>query len=153
MAEFLSPAWISELDDAARASDDLVRFDGPLVLEQIVQCGSARPDVRYQIRIERGRACVVDVGGADDDQRADDQQADIVLLTDVATARALHTGARRTQDALAAGALKIRGNPDVLVRHRELLGVLDRAFATARARTTFAALTVDETGSDSTGEQ
>ncbi|HEX9506374.1 MAG TPA: SCP2 sterol-binding domain-containing protein [Acidimicrobiia bacterium] len=146
MAEFLSPAWISELDDAARASDDLVRFDGPLVLEQIVQCGSARPDVRYQIRIERGRARVVDVGG-------DDERADIVLLTDVATARALHTGARRTQDALAAGALKIRGNPDVLVRHRELLGVLDRAFATARARTTFAALTVDETGSDSTGEQ
>ena len=148
MAEFLSPAWISELDDAARASDDLVRFDGPLVLEQIVQCGSARPDVRYQIRIERGRARVVDVSGGDDHERAD-----IVLLTDVATARALHTGARRTQDALAAGALKIRGNPDVLVRHRELLGVLDRAFATARARTTFAALTVDETGSDSTGEQ
>ena len=143
VAEFLSPAWIAELDDAARACDDFPPLVGPLVMEQVIR-SSASGDVRYQIRIEAGRARVV----ADGEDRAD-----IVLVTDLATAYALHTGVLRAQDALAAGALKVRGNPDVLVRYRELLGVLDSVFAVVREHTIFSADAVGAPGGASSSEQ
>lgn len=143
MAEFLSPAWIGELDDAARACTDLPDLGGRFVMEQVVRI-PGRDDVRYQIRVEGNGARVVIDG---------EQPPDIVLLTDVATAVGLHTGALRAQDALAAGVLKVRGNPDILVRHREVLGVLERAFAGAREHTTFVVSAAATAGGDSTPEQ
>ena len=142
MAEFLSAAWIAELDVAARGCTDLPAFAGRLVVEQVVH--SARGDMRYQIRIDDGGARVT----ADGDDRAD-----IVLLTDTTTALALHTGAWRAQNALASGTFKVRGNPDVLVRHREALSGLDRAFAGVRERTTFAPDLPPVRGEDATDEQ
>ena len=131
MAEFLSAAWIDELDVAARTATELVA-DPPFVVEQVVRETGA-DDVRYRVRIGPDGASVRT------DATADAADApDLVLVTDRATARELHEGSLRAQDALAQGALKVRGRPEVLGRRAEILARLDAAFATVRAGTTFA---------------
>jgi hypothetical protein len=129
MAEFLSASWIAELDDAARAADGLTVADGALVVEQVVR-GRSSGDVRYQVRIGPDGARVVTGAGGGVD-------ADLVLLTDYPTARALHEGRVRAQDALATGLLKVQGRPEVLAKRAHLLARLDVAFAPVRAGTTF----------------
>ena len=125
MAEFLSAAWIAELDAAARGAADLV-VDAPLVVEQVVDAG-AGVTVRYQVRIGPAGASVSGDTGA---------PADVVLVTDRATAWAMHGGRLRAQDAFARGALKVRGRPELLAGRAELFARLDRAFAPVRAGTT-----------------
>lgn len=127
MAEFLSAAWIAELDHAARAADGLALADGELVIEQVVR-GRPGGDVRYRVRLGPDGARVATTAGGG---------ADLTLLTDAATARSLHEGRVRAQDALATGALKVQGRPEVLARRADLLARLDVAFAPVRARTTF----------------
>ena len=129
MAEFLSASWIAELDAAARAAEGIIVDDGTLVIEQVVR-GIASGEVRYQVRIGPGGARVVAGAG-------DDLDADLVLLTDYPTARALHEGRVRAQDALATGLLKVQGRPEVLAKRADLLARLDAAFAPVRAGTTF----------------
>jgi hypothetical protein len=131
MAEFLSAAWIAELDAAARTATGLVA-DPPVVIEQVVR-DSGADDVRYRVRIGPAGASVAS-STADDAVDA----PDLVLVTDRATARELHEGRLRAQDALARGALKVRGRPEVLGRRAGILARLDAAFATVRADTTFA---------------
>jgi hypothetical protein len=142
MAEFLSASWIAELDDAARAADGLTVADGELVVEQVVR-GLASGDVRYQVRVGPGGTRVIGQAGVGQagvgqagvgDAGAD---ADVVLLTDYPTARALHEGRVRAQDALATGLLKVQGRPEVLAKRADLLARLDVAFAPVRAGTTF----------------
>jgi len=125
MAEFLSPAWIAELDTAARAADDLVA-DAPIVVEQVVDDG-AGVTVRYQVRIGPAGAVVSGDPGP---------PADVVLVTDRATAWAMHEGQLRAQDAFALGRLKVRGRPELLAGRADLFARLDRAFAPVRAGTT-----------------
>lgn len=127
VAEFLSAAWIVELDAAARAATD-VALDGSLVIEQVVRDAGGR-EVRYQVGVGPHGATVA--AGAPD-------PADLTLVTDPVTARALHEGGLRAQDALASGALKVRGRPEALAGRTDLLAHLDRAFTPVRARTTFA---------------
>jgi hypothetical protein len=131
MAEFLSAAWIAELDTAAGAVPELVA-DPPFVVEQVVR-DPGEGEVRYRVRIGPDGASVraeatVDAG----------DEADLVLVTDRATARELHDGTLRAQDALARGALKVRGRPEALGRRADLLARLEVAFAPVRAGTTFA---------------
>jgi len=126
MAEFLSVAWITELDTAARA---LPPGDGPperLVVEQ--QVGGPRGVAIDQFHVSASEVRVV--AGAP-------TGADVVLATDLATASALHQGTVRAQDALAAGRLKVRGRPDVLGACAPRLAQLDAALAEVRAGTTF----------------
>ena len=49
---------------------------------------------------------------------------------------ALHQGTLRAQDAFARGALKVRGRPELLAAHGELLAALERVLARLRAETT-----------------
>lgn len=129
MAEFLSPSWIAELDAAARGADGLRVTDGDLIVEQVVR-GRPDGDVCYQMRIGPDGTRVVSRG-------VDAPDADLVLLTDYPTARALHEGRVRAQDALAAGLLKVQGRPEVFAKRADLLARLDDAFAPVRAVTTF----------------
>ena len=128
MAEFLSAAWVAELDAAARAAADLVA-DPPFVVDQVVLDPGAG-EVRYRVRIGPDGASV---------QVATDPSdpPDLVLVTDRETAGELHRGRLRAQDALAGGSLKVRGRPEVLAGRAELLGRLDAVFAPVRAGTTF----------------
>ena len=126
MAEFLSVAWITELDGAARA---LAPGDGPLerlVVEQ--QVAGPRGVATYQFHVSAAEVRVM--AGAP-------TGADVVLATDLATAVALHRGTVRAQDALAGGRLKVRGRPDVLGACAARLAQLDAALAGVRAATTF----------------
>jgi len=128
MAEFLSAAWIAELDAAARAAADVVA-DPPFVVEQVVRDTGAG-EVRYRVRVGPEGASVHVAS-----ERSD--PSDLTLVTDRETAGELHRGRLRAQDALARGSLKVRGRPEVLAGRAELLARLDAVFAQVRAGTTF----------------
>jgi hypothetical protein len=121
--EFLSDAWIARLDDAARAADGLTA-DPPFRVATLVRGtdGARGHEVRFT-----AQGASVTAPSAD---------ADVVLVTDPATAWALHRGTLRAQDAFARGVLKVRGRPELLAAHGELLVALERALAPVRADTT-----------------
>jgi hypothetical protein len=129
VARFLSAEWITELDRAAARSsrlvDDLAGVT--LVVERRVQ-GGPLGDVAYVTRIEDGRVRFV-AGPADD--------ADLVLLSDYATARALARGELNAQQAFAAGRLKVRGRLDTLVAHARTLAAVGAGLEDVRATTSF----------------
>ena len=124
MAAFLSRAWVTALDAAARAADDLTT-DRPFVVETLV----LGPDGEsgYQVHFGPEGASVTGSG---------DGVADVVLVTDPDTAWALHEGTLRAQDAFADGALKLRGRPELLTARTDLLATLEQALAPVRAQTT-----------------
>ena len=128
MVEFLSDAWIAQLDAAARAAGGLAT-DPPLTVETLVRGPDG--DTGYRVRFTADGATVTGLvtgpgAGA----------ADVALVTDAATAWALHQGALRAQDAFARGALKVRGRPELLADHADLLAALERAWAPVRVETT-----------------
>jgi len=121
---FLSDAWIAQIDDAARAASDLAA-DPPFTVETLVH--GADGDTGYQVRFGADGATVTARGAG---------PADVVLVTDRATAWALHRGEVRAQEAFARGVLKVRGRPELLAAQGDLLAALDRALAPVRAGTT-----------------
>jgi hypothetical protein len=137
MAEFLSAAWVAALDAAARAAPDL-GTDLPFVAETVVEVPRAADGVGagagdgtkdragYQVHFGPDGASVTAPGAA---------PADVVLVTDVATAWELHQGTLRAQDAFARGLLKVRGRPETLAGRADLLAALERALAAVRADT------------------
>ena len=131
MVEFLSDAWIARLDAAARAADDLAT-DPPFVVATLVR--SARGDTGHRVCFDPEGATVTGLASGPGGDGADG--ADVVLVTDPDTAWALHQGALRAQDAFARGALKLRGRPELLAAHADLLAALERALAPVRAETT-----------------
>jgi hypothetical protein len=133
VADFLSETWVAELDRALRESPGLAS-DAPLVIEQVVR-DAGRADHRYQVRFTPDGASVVH--GARD-------AADVVVVTDVATAWAIHQGTRRAQDAFARGELKVRGQPELLSQRTDLFARVAAASASLRATTT----PPDRTGTD-----
>jgi hypothetical protein len=128
VVEFLSDAWIAQIDAAARAADEL-RADPPFSVGTVVH--GADGDTGYEVRFGVDGASVTSLVTA-----PGVGAPDVVLLTDPATAWALHQGALRAQDAFARGALKLRGRPELLAAHADLLATLERALAPARAGTT-----------------
>ena len=123
VVEFLSDAWIARLDAAARAADDLA-VDPPFTVATVV--GAPQGEQGYRVRFGPDGASVTGSGHG----------ADVALLTDPTTAWALHEGSLRAQDAFARGLLKLRGRPELLAAHGELLAALERALAPVRADTT-----------------
>ena len=125
--EFLSDAWIARLDAAARAADDLA-VDPPFTVATVVD--TPHGNRGYQVRFGTEGAAVT---GSGHDADAD---GDVALVTDPTTAWALHEGSLRAQDAFARGLLKVRGRPELLATHGELLAALERALAPVRSETT-----------------
>jgi hypothetical protein len=127
MAEFLSDAWIARLDRAARAADGL-EADPPFTVATLVRGRDG----------ERGyRVCfAVDGASVTGPGHPHVAEADVELVTDPATAWALHLGTLRAQDAFAAGLMKVRGRAELLAAHGDLLVALERALAPVRAETT-----------------
>ena len=136
MVEFLSVAWIARLDAAARAANDLAA-DPCFAVETLVH--GATGDTGYQVRFGPDGATITGLVTG-----PGVSVADVVLVTDSETAWALHEGALRAQDAFARGALKVRGRPELLAAHADLLAALERALAPVRAETTPPGTTVPD---------
>lgn len=124
MAEFLSDAWIADLDAAARTvSPDA---DLQLVIQEVV-LGDGGPDAAYVIRIADGRVTVT-TGRTDD--------ADLTLTQDRATASEIARGELSAQVAFMAGRLRAGGDLRAVMERSSALAALGDVFASVRAATT-----------------
>jgi putative sterol carrier protein len=125
VVEFLTDAWVAELDAAARA----VRLpaDLSIVVQQVVLAD--RGDVsEYTVRVADGRASVTR-GRADD--------AHVVFTQDRATAAAIAKGELSAQAAFLAGRLRVGGDVRQVIDRARDLQVLDDVFGPTRAVTTW----------------
>jgi hypothetical protein len=129
--EFLSQAWIRELDAAVRAAPELSALR-PIEIEQVVTGVPRRGEVRYRIVVD-------DRGARVDDGNEHGYAAEVRLTTDYATACAIAAGKENAQAALADGRLRIGGSLDVFVRRAPAFAALGDATAALRGITTFAA--------------
>jgi hypothetical protein len=127
VAEFLSDTWVAEVDAALRGAAGLA-CDPPLVVDVRVRAPGGEHGYRVHLSPTGAWATALLFGDAT-------TPPDVALLTDLATARALHQGAVRAQDAFARGDLKVRGRPEVLSGRGDLFGALARALAQVRERT------------------
>jgi hypothetical protein len=125
VAEFLSPAWIEELDQAGITVDGGPAFR----LDQIVT-GAPGGDVRYRVTIADGslRVGLVDLDAPD---------ADATLTTSFATAVELATGRRDASDVFAAGLVRFRGDLEMLQAATSTLTAVAAGLVSVRSRTTF----------------
>jgi hypothetical protein len=130
VSEFLTPAWITELDAALRASSFVPeQGDGPaFVVEQHI---SATPtgDVCYHLVLDGAERRAV-AGAA--------TAPNLVILTDYETAVGLLRGDTNAQHAIADGRMKIRGDLHTIGRRIDTLAGLDDVFAVLRESTTCA---------------
>lgn len=131
MLAFLSDEWLRALDDALRRG--LAGGPNParVTFEQVVT-GVPGPDgpveVRYRIVVSDGGAHLTRVG---------DAAADVSCRTDYATAVAIARGECNAQTALAAGRLRVGGDPKKLAAAAAVLANVDDAAAALRGSTTF----------------
>jgi len=125
VARFLSPAWVAEL--AAAAADVEAPAEEVMTVRQVV-VDSADEPVTWALRVAGGRVAV-DADGA--------AHADVTLTTDRATATALARGDLAVADAFMAGRLRVAGDLSTLLRAGGVLGAVEAAFASVRARTTW----------------
>jgi SCP-2 sterol transfer family len=128
VAEFLSNAWIAELDRAAGAAPDLATAPGtaPVVIEQHVRREN-HTEIAYHL-VFGPNGARVHPGPA--------EAPDLVILTDEETARGLARGTLNAQQAAVAGRLKLRGHAERLRDAGELLRAAGDVFRTVRDATT-----------------
>jgi hypothetical protein len=127
MAEFLTPAWIADLDAAGRGAT--VSDDVRVVVQQIVlDDDGGDGEVAYAVRVADG--CVrVEPG------RAADAVVTFTQLRSVAAAIA--RGERSAQSAFLAGDLRVGGDLAAVLEGSRALAALADVFAPARATTTW----------------
>lgn len=108
MSAFLSDAWFDAMAAATAAAEP------PAGLELTVEQRIVDGDV-WTVRFAAGAAELVR-GPADD--------ADISIVTDAATAEGIRTGTISAQRAFLDGQLRIGGDVNALIEHREVLAAL-----------------------------
>jgi putative sterol carrier protein len=133
--EFLSPAWIEDLNAVGVTIDPGVTF----VLEQVVTA-TPHGDVRYRFTLAQGRLRVrmADVGadvGAN--VGADVGAADATLTVSYDTAVDLATGRRDGSDVFDAGLVRFEGDLAKLQAATATLAAVAETLAMVRSRTTF----------------
>jgi len=126
VARFLTPAWLDDLDAAAR--DASVPDDVHLVVQQVVTDGDGDGEVAYVIEIADG-ALRVRSGRADD--------AHVTFRQDRATATAIAQGALSAQVAFMDGRLRLGGDLHAVLDRARHLAAIDDVFAAARDATTW----------------
>lgn len=129
MAQFLSIAWIDELNRAAAWCEPLAGAAAGvrLTLQQVVT-RPGEPEAAYAVVVGDGRVQLV-AGRA--------ESPDVVLCEDYATATALSRGELSAQAALMAGRIRVRGNVAALVRGQQALAVAQACFDGVRPHTTY----------------
>jgi hypothetical protein len=124
VAEFLSEAWLADLDDAARAAP-AVAGTGQLVVEARVT-SATEGDVTFRLEVTDDGARIL-VGPA--------PAPTLIIVADRDTATALHHGETNAQRALAAGRLKVHGDLAMFGRRSDALSALGDVFGPVRAQT------------------
>ncbi len=115
MADFLTDAWFADLEAKAEAATAPSGFE--FVLEQAV---SGDPDHRWQVQIGGGQVRIERDPTGDPDAR---------IHTDQATANGIHAGEISAQRAFLDGRLRIGGDVQALMDHREVLAELGLGLA------------------------
>ena len=129
MSEFLSAAWLAELDAAGRAAGpvaETARFS----LTHIVSGVPGRGEVQYVLRFEPEG---ITVGGTGTGTGT----GDVMFVTDYETAVALAQGTVNAQQALAQGRLRVRGDIAVLTYNASAVTRYGDVFASVRASTSY----------------
>jgi predicted lipid carrier protein YhbT len=122
MVRFLSDAWLAATDEAASAAS--VPADVTLVVDQTVTDGER--EVRYHLAVADGRIAV---------RSGPAPQATVTFRQDLATAWGIASGQASAQRAFMAGRLRVGGDLDALVNHRDVFAALDEALRSVRTRT------------------
>ena len=128
MAEFLSEAWIEELDGIGLRIESAPTF----TFDQVVT-GAPGGDVTYRVTIDDGRLRVRRVPAADG--RA--SRADATLTTSFRAAVELATGRCDASAAFAAGLVRFRGDAVSLQAATAALTTFAEGLKAVRDRTTF----------------
>ena len=123
MAQFLSDAWLADLEAAARVAAPPP--DLRLVVQEVV-LHDRGDETAYVIRIEGGRVAV---------ERGRATDADVTFTQDRATAAAIAAGELSAQSAFMAGRLRMGGDLRGVLGRAQDLSALDDVFAQARATT------------------
>lgn len=127
--QFLSDEWLAALHDAARSrppgGDDDPLAGVSVTVEQVVTDGP-----RWRLVVDDGRCSVVRGAEGDDDP-------DVRLTSDRATAAAIASGRRSALEAFTLGELVLGGDVRSLLEHREALEALGDLFASVKSSTTF----------------
>lgn len=108
MSEFASEKWIAEL--AAAAASETAPPDLTLSIDQVIS-----DTARWRVTIDGGTVTV---------DPAPTGEADVRIVTDAETARAVHAGEESAQRAFLDGRLRIGGDIPALMAHREALAAL-----------------------------
>jgi putative sterol carrier protein len=129
--EFLSPAWIEDLNAVGVTIDPGVTF----VLEQVVTA-TPHGDVRYRFTLAQGRLRVRTADAAANID-ADVGAADATLTVSYDTAVDLATGRRDGSDVFDAGLVRFEGDLAKLQAATATLAAVAETLAMVRSRTTF----------------
>lgn len=136
MARFLSAEWLDELAMAMDNVTDRTGADGAagslgiktgLTVRQVVT-GSPDGDTSFVIRSGDGSAIL---------DRRPDQEVDVEIRQDFATAVAIATGKLSPSAAFAAGRIKLTGRVGLLVEQQDALASLGDPFTTLRLTTSY----------------
>ncbi len=121
MAEFLTDAWLDELDAAAQGAE--LPPMPPLALQQVVPDGPAG-EVAYALVVADGALKV---------HRGRVAKPDLVFTQDRATAEAIHHGELSAQAAFMQGRLRLGGDLRAVIDRATDLASVEDVFARVRA--------------------
>jgi hypothetical protein len=120
VAEFLTREWVGELDAAARRSPPFETDAGGTPFTVELRVGDAPSgEFVYQMTVSDGAARFA-VGSP--------AAPDLVVLLDAAFAARIRSGEENVQDALLAGALKVRGDVEGLIGRAPALAAVGTVF-------------------------
>lgn len=124
MAEFLSDAWIADLDEAGRATEAPAELQ--VVVQQVVLDDGR--EVTYAVRVADGRVRVT-AGRA--------ERPDVTFTQSRAVAAAIARGERSAQAAFLAGDLRVGGDLTAVLEGSRALAAIADVFEPARAATSW----------------
>ncbi len=123
VAEFLTAVWVAELDARARGIGlDLSGTGAPVTVELRVH---GAPDGEFVFQAVFGSGSSAFVAGSP-------SEPDLLVFVDYSFAARINSGDANAEEALAAGALKIRGDLGVLAGAAGALADLGDVFAALR---------------------
>jgi putative sterol carrier protein len=125
MPAYLSPSWFTEADALLRSSETMsTQSQGvQLVLEQRVGDSNSNSPTVWHVRFADGVVSMAE-GPAD--------SADVVFVSDTATAEGIRDGSLSAQAAFIAGDLRVEGSINALLKHAEMFAALEDVLSPLR---------------------